>query len=155
MECVGSASRLESIGSSSGTLRQAETCGSRFGQEKSWFGKNRSCSPGKLRWFRILPADWIRDRACSSVEEELELGRDGVGAALHCVRRILEDAPLVLDADVADVGRGDVVLQPARDPHLVAGLRDGGGKIAAELPHLELTEDGDFRGFVVIGSLSK
>src|SRR6267143_4936816 len=83
-----------------------------------------------------------------SVEQRLHLERKVVGAALLRAGRIVPVDPLVLEGEVHEVEGRHVVLQAERDPRLAGGhpcrggLSEREGIIVADLPLLELAEDG-------------
>src|SRR4051812_9434370 len=94
-------------------------------------------------------------RRFGSVEKQLHLEGDVVGAALLRARGVVVVDPLVLEGEVHQVERCHVVLQAARDPRLAGGnprrrdLSQGEREIFANLPLLELAEDGEVAAMIV------
>src|SRR5438874_8294449 len=116
---------------------------------KSWNSRSRRLTI-RERMARPRAGRFVR-----SVEQQLHLERDVVGATLRRGRRIRELDALVLEGEVEEVGRCDVVLQAARNPHLVVGPLHHGRIHVADLPHLELAEDGELQVLVVVRALGK
>src|ERR1700730_1014088 len=137
---------------------------------KSWNSRSRRLT---IREPMLPPSDHAagadhraRDAAIAtrsfrpgSVEQRLHLEREVVGAALLRAGRIVPVDPLVLEGEVHEVEGRHVVLQAERDPRLAGGhpcrgsLSKREGIVVADLPLLELAEDGGLYSVIVVPRL--